>query len=310
VDRTKAKTMGVPLNYVFGTLQAYLGSVYINDFNYNNRLYQVRAQADAKYRVSMDDILDLDVQNAEGETVPLSSMLTIRDSLGPTAVRRYNLFPAAPVNGGAAPGFSSGQALSVMENMAETKLPAGFGYQWTGISFQEKLSSQGQWLVLGLAVVFVFLVLAAQYESWTSPAAVLAIVPLSAIGVVLILNYLSADNNVYTQIGLVLLIGLASKNAILIVEFASELRRQGKSIREAAVDASALRFRAILMTSLSGVLGFLPLAVATGAGAASRRAVGNVVIGGMLAATVFSLLFVGAFFLIFRSLAERKEKGG
>lgn len=310
VDRTKAKTMGVPLDCVFGTLQAYLGSVYINDFNYNNRLYQVRAQADAKYRVSMDDILDLDVQNAQGETVPLSSMLTIRDSLGPTAVRRYNLFPAAPVNGGAAPGFSSGQALSVMENMAETKLPAGFGYQWTGISFQEKLSSQGQWLVLGLAVVFVFLVLAAQYESWTSPAAVLAIVPLSAIGVVLILNYLSADNNVYTQIGLVLLIGLASKNAILIVEFASELRRQGKSIREAAVDASALRFRAILMTSLSGVLGFLPLAVATGAGAASRRAVGNVVIGGMLAATVFSLLFVGAFFLIFRSLAERKEKGG
>lgn len=308
VDRTKAKTMGIPLDAIFGTMQAYLGSVYINDFHYNNRLYQVRAQADAKYRATMQDILDLEVRNQSGEMVPLSAVLSVQETLGPTAVRRYNLFPAASVNGSAAPGFSSGQALSLMESMADTKLPAGFGYQWTGISFQEKLSSQGQGLILGLAIAFVFLVLAAQYESWTSPAAVLAIVPLSAVGVVLVSNWLGADNNVYTQIGLVLLIGLASKNAILIVEFASELRSKGKSIREAAVEASALRFRAILMTSLSGVLGFLPLAIASGAGAASRRAVGNVVIGGMLAATVFSLLLVGAFFVIFRNLSERRNR--
>jgi HAE1 family hydrophobic/amphiphilic exporter-1 len=308
LDRTKAKTMGIPLDSIFGTLQAYLGSVYINDFQYNNRLYQVRAQADAKFRASMEEILKLEVRNQAGEMVPLSAVLSVQETLGPTAVRRYNLFPAASVNGAAAPGFSSGQALNVLETMASSKLPPGFGFQWTGISFQEKLSSQGQGLILGLAVVFVFLVLAAQYESWSSPAAVLAIVPLSAVGVVLALNALAADNNVYTQIGLVLLIGLASKNAILIVEFASELRSKGKSIREAALDASALRFRAILMTSLSGVLGFLPLAVATGAGAASRRAVGNVVIGGMLAATVFSLLFVGAFFVILRSLSEKGLK--
>lgn len=307
VDRTKAKTMGIPLDAIFGTMQAYLGSVYINDFHYNGRLYQVRAQADANYRATMQDILELEVRNQSGEMVPLSAVLYVQESLGPTAVRRYNLFPAASINGAAAQGFSSGQALSLMESIADTKLPPGFGYQWTGISFQEKLSSQGQGLILGLAVVFVFLVLAAQYESWTSPAAVLAIVPLSAVGVVFALNFVAADNNVYTQIGLVLLIGLASKNAILIVEFASELRKKGMSVRDAALDASSLRFRAILMTSLSGVLGFLPLALASGAGAASRRAVGNVVIGGMLAATIFSLLFVGAFFVIFRNLSENRR---
>jgi len=304
VDRTKAKTMDVPLNSIFSTLQAYLGSAYINDFHYNNRLYQVRAQADAKYRASIEDLLDLDVRNGSGKMVPLSAIIAVEDAYGPTAVRRYNLFPAAAINGSAAPGFSSGQALSVMEDMAQSRLPSGFGFEWTGISYQEKLSSQGQLLVLGLAAIFVFLVLAAQYESWSSPAAVIAVVPLAAVGVVGMLYCFGGDNNTYTQIGLVLLLGLASKNAILIVEFASELRKKGASIQEAALNASALRFRAILMTSLSGILGFLPLALATGAGAASRRAVGNVVIGGTLAATVFSLLFVGAFFVIFRRISE------
>ncbi|MBX3421492.1 MAG: multidrug efflux RND transporter permease subunit [Pirellulaceae bacterium] len=306
VDRTKAKTMGIALSSIYGTLQAYLGSVYINDFHHNNRLYQVRAQADPKYRATADDIRQLEVRNGAGEMVPLASVVSIDDTLGPTTVRRFNLFPAAAINGSAAPGFSSGQALRVMESMADAKLPSGFGYQWTGMAFQEKLSSQGQLVVLALAVVFVFLVLAAQYESWTSPAVVIAIVPLAAVGVVVMLLLFGADNNTYTQVGLVLLVGLASKNAILIVEFASELRKQGHSIREAAVNASALRFRAILMTSVSGIFGFLPLAVATGAGAASRRAVGNVLIGGMIAATVFSLLFVGVFFYLLRSASERR----
>jgi hydrophobe/amphiphile efflux-1 (HAE1) family protein len=308
VDRVKAKTMGISLESVFGTLQAYLGSVYINDFNYNNRLYQVRAQADSNYRATSEDILSLDVRNSLGEMVPISAITSVNDTYGPATVRRYNLFPAASVNGSAAPGYSSGQALSIMESMASTKLPEGFGFQWTGIAFQEKMSSQGQLLILLLAILFVFLVLAAQYESWSSPAAVISIVPLSAVGVGAFLIFLGTDNNTYTQIGLVLLIGLASKNAILIVEFASELRRKGAGLRESAIHASALRFRAILMTSLSGILGFLPLATASGAGAASRRAVGNTVISGMIAATVFSLLFVGAFFVVTKSLAEWRGK--
>jgi hydrophobe/amphiphile efflux-1 (HAE1) family protein len=310
VDRTKAKTMNIPLDSIFGTLQAYLGSVYINDFSTNNRLYQVRAQADPNYRARAEDILSLDVRNDLGEMVPISAITSVSERFGPTIVRRYNLFPAASVNGSAAPGFSSGQALSIMEGMARERLPKGFGFQWTGIAYQEKMSSEGQLMVLGLAIVFVFLVLAAQYESWSSPAAVIAIVPLAALGVAIFLFLSGSDNNTYTQIGLVLLIGLASKNAILIVEFASELHKKGASLRESAVNASALRFRAILMTSLSGILGFLPLAIATGAGAASRRAVGNAVIGGMIAATIFSLLFVGAFFVLFKSFTTWRKKTG
>lgn len=306
VDRTKAKTMEVPLNAIFSTLQAYLGSAYINDFVYENRLYQVRAQADAQYRAAMADIRRLDVRDANGKMVPLSSVVDIHETFGPAVVRRYNLFPAAAINGSAAPGYSSGDALEIMEQIAATKLPPGFSFLWTGISYQEKIGSQGQLLVLLLAVVFVFLVLAAQYESWTSPAAVIAVVPLSAIGVVMMLLAFRGDNNTYTQIGLVLLIALASKNAILIVEFASELRGKGRGIREAAVEASRLRFRAILMTALSSILGFLPLLVASGAGAASRRAVGMAIVGGMVAATLFSLLLVATFFVFFRTLAEWK----
>jgi len=306
VDRTKAKTMEVPLNAIFSTLQAYLGSAYINDFAYENRLYQVRAQADSQFRAAMEDIRRLDVRDANGKMVPLSSVVDIHETFGPSVVRRYNLFPAAAINGSAAPGYSSGDALEIMEQIAATKLPPGFSFQWTGISYQEKIGSQGQLLVLLMAVVFVFLVLAAQYESWTSPAAVIAVVPLSAIGVVMMLLAFRGDNNTYTQIGLVLLIALASKNAILIVEFASELRGKGRPIREAAVEASRLRFRAILMTALSSILGFLPLLVASGAGAASRRAVGMAIVGGMIAATLFSLLLVATFFVFFRSLAEWK----
>jgi len=236
--------------------------------------------------------------------VPLGTFVDVQDAFGPQVIQRYLLYPCAQINGEPAAGFSSGQGLALMEQMAEQKLSDKMGFQWTGMSYQEKESSGGQALIFGLAVTFVFLVLAAQYESWTSPAAVIAVVPLAALGVVIALFMRGADNNVYTQIGIVLLVALASKNAILIVEFASEQRRAGKSIREAAALAAKMRFRAILMTAFSSILGFLPLLIASGAGAASRQAVGNSVVGGMIAATAFSLLFVPTFFVVFRGLGE------
>jgi HAE1 family hydrophobic/amphiphilic exporter-1 len=310
VDRTKTKTFNVPLGSVFSTLQASLGSAYINDFTLNNRTYQVRMQSEPEYRKSPDDIKQLDVRDGEGRMVPLGSLVEVQRDFGPNVVRRYNLYPSAAVNGSAAPGVSSGQALALMEQVADQTLPASFGYEWTGMSFQEKQAAGGQYLVFVLAIVFVFLVLAAQYESWTSPAAVIAVVPLAALGVVVALLLAGGDNNTYTQIGIVLLVALASKNAILIVEFASELRKSGRGIREAAAEAAKLRFRAILMTAFSSILGFMPLLIASGAGAASRQAVGLAVVGGMIAATFFALLFVPAFFVIFRSLAEWRTPRG
>ena len=304
INRTKVKTLDVPLSSVFNTLQSFLGSTYVNDFNKLGRTYQVRIQADHEFRVQSRDIRNLDVRNRSGDMVPIGTFVDVEDTFGPQVIQRYLLYPCAQINGEQAPGFSSGQALAMMEQMADQKLPQTMGYKWTGMSYQEKESSGGQAFIFGLAVTFVFLVLAAQYESWTSPAAVIAVVPLAVLGVVTALALRGADNNVYTQIGIVLLIALASKNAILIVEFASEQRRAGKSIREAAAFAAKMRFRAILMTAFSSILGFLPLLFASGAGAASRQAVGNSVVGGMVAATVFSLLFVPTFFVIFRGLSE------
>jgi HAE1 family hydrophobic/amphiphilic exporter-1 len=236
----------------------------------------------------------------------------VQDTFGPQMLQRYNLYPSAQINGEPAPGFSSGQALGLMEQMASTKLPASMGFEWTGMSYQEKQVSGGQSVIFLLAIAFVFLVLAAQYESWTNPAAVISVVPLSVLGVVIALTISGMDNNVYTQIGVVLLVALASKNAILIVEFANEQRSQGMTIRDAAASAAQLRFRAILMTAFSSILGFLPLVVAAGAGAASRRAVGTVVVGGMIAATAFSLLFVPSFFVVFSSLSKlwKSDEGG
>ncbi|MDZ4656703.1 MAG: multidrug efflux RND transporter permease subunit [Bythopirellula sp.] len=304
IDRTKVKTLGVPLSTVFNTLQAYLGSTYVNDFNQFGRTYQVRVQADQQFRMNADAIKSLDVRNANGDMLPMGTFVKIEDTLGPQMVQRYNMYTTAQINGEPAPGFSSGQAMSLVEQMADETLPPSMGYEWTGISFQEKLVGNEQYLIFALAIVLVYLVLAAQYESWTSPAAVIAVVPLAALGVVIALFMRGADNNVYTQVGVVLLIALASKNAILIVEFAIELRHHGKSIVEAATQASKLRFRAIVMTSIAAILGFIPLLTSTGAGAASRQAVGNAVVGGMTTATVFSLLFVPAFFVIFRSFSE------
>ncbi|GAA4434878.1 multidrug efflux RND transporter permease subunit [Bremerella cremea] len=310
IDRTKVKSLDIPLNSVFETMQAFMGSAYVNDFNQFGRTWQVRVQADQRFRIEPEDLLRLEVRNKAGEMIPLGAFTTVRRTVGPQVIQRYNLYPSAQINGQPAPGYSSGEALTLMEQMAANKFPPSISYEWTGMSYQEKLLSESESLtenpsfILFLSILLVFLVLAAQYESWTSPMAVIAVVPLSALGVVIALLSRGADNNVYTQIGLVLLVALASKNAILIVEFAAELRRDGKSLIDSAVEAATLRFRAILMTAFSSILGFLPLLIAAGAGAASRQAVGNAVVGGMMAATIFSLLFVPSFFVIFRGLGE------
>jgi HAE1 family hydrophobic/amphiphilic exporter-1 len=305
VNRTQAKTLEVPLNSVFGTLQAYLGSAYVNDFNKFGRTWQVRMQADHEFRVEPDDIRRLDVRTVNGEMIPLGTLIEVERTVGPQIITRYNLFPAAAINGSPAPGYSSGQALTLMEQLAAAKLPASMGYEWTGMSYQEKQMGSEAILIFALAVLLVFLVLAAQYESWSSPAAVILVVPLALLGTVIALLMRGFDNNVYTQIGIVLIIGLASKNAILIVEFAREQRAKGQSIMEAASEAARLRFRPILMTSFSSILGFMPLVVASGAGAASRQAIGTAVVGGMIAATIMSLTFTPVFYVVMQGISEK-----
>jgi HAE1 family hydrophobic/amphiphilic exporter-1 len=305
VDRVKVKSLGIPLTGVFDTLQAYLGSTYVNDFNLFDRTYQVRVQAEPHFRLTPDDIRRLEVRNAQGAMVPLGTLVDIRPMVGPQIVPRFNLYPSAAITGEAAPGYSSGQALELMAQMANSKLPVAMGYEWTGIAYQEtKVGSQAYW-IFALAVLLVFLVLAALYESWTSPAAVVLVVPLALLGTVIAVAMRGMDNNVYTQIGVVLLIALASKNAILIVEFASHQRERGMSITESAVTAARLRFRPILMTSFAFILGVYPLVVARGAGAASRRALGTAVFGGMITSTFLAVLFVPVFYVVCQRLSER-----
>lgn len=304
VDRTKAKSLGVPLATIFSTLQASLGSAYANDFNKFGRTYQVRVQADQQFRLQSEDILKLEVRNTSGRMIPLGTFASVQKISGPQSLPRYNLYPSATISGQAAPGFSSGQAMALMEQMAQRKLPSSVGYEWSGLSYQEKLVGGQAVYVFALAVLMVYLVLAAQYESWLLPAAVILVVPLALLGTVVAVAVRGMDNNVYTQIGIVLIIALASKNAILIVEYARELRRRGMSILEAAVQASRLRFRPILMTSFAFILGILPLVFATGAGAASRRSLGTAVFGGMLAATVLAVFFVPVFYVVVQRLSE------
>jgi len=308
IDRVKAKTLGLPLGEVFGTLQASLGSAYVNDFNKFGRTYQVNVQADSQFRQNRRDMARLEVRNERGEMVPLGTLLSVSETFGPQLITRYNLYPSATINGSAAPGFSSGQALGLMEQMADAKLPLSMGYEWTGMSYQEKKVGSETVVIFALAIVLVFLVLAGQYESWTAPAAVIFAVPLGLLGAVVAVAMRGLQNDVYMQIGLVLLVALASKNAILIVEFAREQRGKGLGILEAAVEASRLRFRPILMTSFSFVLGVLPLVVATGAGSASRRGLGTVVLGGQLAATVIAVVLVPVFFVVFQRMSERRSE--
>ncbi|MDH3876949.1 MAG: multidrug efflux RND transporter permease subunit [Desulfobacterales bacterium] len=308
VDRTKAKTLDIPLNDVFGTLQAFLGSAYVNDFNKFGRTYQVKVQAEPQFRVQAEDINQLEVRANNGEMVPIGTLVNVEDTLGPQVVFRYNLYPAATIGGKPAAGFSSSQALTLMEQLANTKLPPSLGFEWSAISFQEKQVGGEALLIFALALTLVFLVLSAQYESWSSPAIIIMAVPVALLGTAIALVMRGFDNNLYTQIGIVLLIALASKNAILIVEFARELRAQGKDIVEAAAEAAKLRFRPVLMTAFSFIFGVLPLVFASGAGSASQQAVGTAVFGGMMASTALAVLFVPVFFVIFQRLSEFKRK--
>jgi multidrug efflux pump len=309
VDRGKAKTMNVPLGNIFGTLQTYLGSAYVNDFNLYGRTYRVTAQADAPFRLQPEDIRQLKTRNAAGGMVPLGSVATVRETSGADKIVRYNMFPAADLNGGPAPGFSNGQALSAVERLARENLPTSFTTEWTELALQSRLAGNATLYVFPLCVLFVFLVLAAQYESWALPLAIILIVPmclLSAIGGV----WLRAmDNNIFTQIGFVVLVGLACKNAILIVEFAKQIQdRDGKSRFDAAVEACRLRLRPILMTSFAFILGVLPLVVGTGAGAEMRQALGTAVFFGMLGVTIFGLFLTPVFYVVIMRFKERTPK--
>jgi len=305
VDREKAKVLNVPLGVVFGTLQAYLGSAYVNDFNKFGRTYQVRVQADQKFRENPDDISRLEVRNASGEMLPLGTLVTVTRSFGPQTINRYNLYPSATVSGASAEGYSSGDALRIMQQIAEQTLPASMGYEWTGMAYQEQRVGGEALYIFAVAIILVYLVLAAQYESWILPIAVILVVPLGLLGAVIAVWFRGMDNNVYTQIGIVLIIALASKNAILIVEFAREIRAQGKSILDAAVQASQMRFRPIVMTSFAFILGVLPLVTANGAGAVGQRALGTAVFGGMLASTILAVFFIPIFYVIFQWIDEK-----
>ncbi len=306
VDRPAAKNLGVSLTDLNETLQVSLGSVYVNDFNLFGRTYQVFAMAEAEYRDAPEDVGRLQVRNRDGRMVPLGSLVNVRRIGGSDRVQRYNMFTSADVTGNTQPGVSSGEMVAAVERIAARELPAGFAFEWTDLTLQQILAGNTIVYVFPLCVLFVFLVLAAQYESWGLPLAVILIVPmclLSALGGVWLAGQ---DNNIFTQVGLVVLVGLASKNAILIVEFAKQLQDQGKSRLEAAVEASRLRLRPILMTSLAFILGVVPLALATGAGAEMRRALGTAVFWGMLGVTFFGLLLTPVFYVVVRGFTERR----
>jgi HAE1 family hydrophobic/amphiphilic exporter-1 len=309
IDRTKAEAFQVPVVNIFNTLQSYLGSSFVNLFNKYNQVFQVYVQADDRYRLQPEDIKNLYVGNFNGEMVPLGALLDVKSVQGSELITRYNLYPAASIYGSAAPGFSSGQALAFMEQTAAQKLPAGIAYDWTTSSYQEKKVGNQAYLIYALSIIFVYLVLAALYESWTSPAAVILVVPMALTGVLLALLLRGYDNNLFTQVGLVLMIALSSKNAILIVEFARDLHKEGKSITEAAIEATRRRFRPIVMTSFAFILGVVPLVVAFGAGSASQRAIGTVVFGGMLSSTLLAIPFVPVFYVLMEGLSERLRKG-
>jgi len=308
IDRTKAESLQVQPAAVFEALQSYLGSSFVNFFNSFNQVFQVYIQADSNYRLEPKDLRNMYVRNQSGGMVPLNTLIDVRRVQGTELVTRYNLYPAAAIFGSAAPGFSSGQALTLMEQLAAKTLPEGMSYDWTSTSYQEKKVGYQAYLIYALAIVLVYLVLAALYESWTSPAAVIFVVPIALVGVLLALLSRGSDNNLFTQVGLVLMIALASKNAILIVEFARDLHREGMSITEAAVEATRRRFRPIVMTSFAFILGVVPLMLASGAGAASQQAIGTVVFGGMLASTLLAIPFVPVFYVLLENMSARWKR--
>ncbi|OWY37214.1 hydrophobe/amphiphile efflux-1 family RND transporter [Xenophilus sp. AP218F] len=308
LDRAKAKALGVPINSVFDTMQSTFGALYVNDFNKFGRTFRVQLQSESAFRTKVDDLRNVYVRSQDGNMIPLTALVNIQQTTGPETLERFNVFPAAKVVGGPAPGYSSGEALNAIEQVAKETLPEGYTLAWTGSAFQEKSTSGSSAMVFGFGMIMVFLILAAQYERWSLPISVLMAVPFAVFGA-LMANWLRGlANDVYFQVALVTLIGLAAKNAILIVEFAVLKMEEGLSLMDSAIQAAKLRFRPIVMTSLAFVLGCVPLAISSGAGSASRHSIGTGVIGGMLAATFIATFFIPLFFMLIMKLSKTKPQ--
>ena len=308
IDRVKAEKLGVNVGDVFQSLEIFMGSAFVNEFNYLGRTFQVTAQADAPNRLTPDDISRIKVRNETGEMVPVGTFSTQEDISGPARIPRFNLYPAAELNGDFAPGHSSGEGLARMEELAREVLPQGISFEWTELAYQEKQTGDTAALAFLLAVVFVFLLLAAQFESLVLPLVVILIVPMVLLSAMIGIDLAGLDNNIMVQIGLIVLVGLASKNSILIVEFAKQLEDQGKDLKTAVIEASKLRLRPILMTALAFILGVVPLAIATGAGAELRVALGIAVFSGMLGVTVFGVFLTPVFYYLGRKWSTKPQK--
>jgi HAE1 family hydrophobic/amphiphilic exporter-1 len=307
INREKAKALNVPLSQITTTLSVFMGSEYINDFDYNNRTYRVFVQADQAFRMTSKDLHNYYVRSDTGQMVPLDNLVTVVESAGPPVITHYNLFRAVEIDGSAAPGVSSSEGLAAMQNLATQNMMPGMAYQWTGLTLDEIESSGKALIIFGLGLLVVYLTLSAQYESFALPFIILLAVPMAIFGALGLVALRGLSNDVYCQIGLVMLIGLSAKNSILIVEFAEQLRRKGRSIAEAAIEAAELRLRPILMTSFAFILGVLPLVFATGAGALGRRSVGTTIVGGMLLSTVLNLFFIPVLYVILSGLLRRGD---